>query len=114
MAIENVRAVYFPYCIEKQEDGSWLILNRNYKPVGFNTSEHIIYSDYPVSVKLKGLGKETLKKLSWNDKEELGNRIYLYNDGCIPTSSPQAMSAYLKKIEVLLKLETKIPSTHSI
>ncbi|MCG5501575.1 hypothetical protein [Ectothiorhodospira lacustris] len=39
MAIENVRAVYFPYRIQKQEDGSWVLLNRNYKPVGFNTGE---------------------------------------------------------------------------
>ena len=55
MTIENVRAVYFPYCIEKQEDG-WVMLNRNYKPVGFNTGEFIKYEDYPDSIRLKGLG----------------------------------------------------------
>jgi hypothetical protein len=36
-------AVFFPYCIEKQRDDSWVVLNRQYKPVGFNTSEYISY-----------------------------------------------------------------------
>jgi hypothetical protein len=103
MAIENVRAVYFPYCIEKCADGSWVLLNRNYKPIGFNTSEFINYSDYPVAMKIKGLGQSTLKKLSYKD-EEPGDRVYLYNDGCIPTMSGAAMSAYLKKLEILLNL----------
>jgi len=104
MAIENVRAVYFPYCIEKCADGSWVLLNRNYKPVGFNTSNFINYADYPVAMKLKGLGPSTLKKLSYKD-EEPSDRVYLYNDGCVPTSSSAAMNAYLKKLEILLKLQ---------
>ncbi|MCD4820754.1 MAG: hypothetical protein K8R11_01465 [Methanococcoides sp.] len=105
MAIENVRAVYFPYCIEKQEDGSWVLLNRNYKPVGFNTGDFIRYEEYPVSMKLKGIGPATLKKLS-DKNEDIEDRVYLYNDSCVPTSSAQAMSSYLKKLEVLLKLQS--------
>lgn len=103
MAIENVRAVYFPYCIDKQDDDSWVLLNRNYKPVGFNTGDFIKYEEYPVSMKLKGLGPGTLKKLSYK-QEGTGDRIFLYDDGCVPTSSAQAMSSYLKKLEILLKL----------
>ena len=103
MAKENVMAVYFPYCIEKQEDGSWVLLNRNYKPVGFNTNDQIEYEEHPVSMKLKGMGSATLKKLSYKD-EEPGDRVFLYDDGCVPTSNAQAMSSYLKKLEILLKL----------
>ncbi len=105
MAIENVRAVYFPYCIQKQEDGSWVLLNRNYKPVGFNTSDFIKYEDYPVAMKIKGIGPSILKKLSYKD-EESSDMVYLYNDGSVPTSSASAMSAYLKKLEILLKLQS--------
>ncbi|MFA7607243.1 MAG: hypothetical protein WCY08_11735 [Rhodocyclaceae bacterium] len=105
MAIENIRAVYFPYCIEKQSDGSWVLLNRNYKPVGFNTAEWVTYSEFPVSIKLKGLGPATLRKLSCHD-EEPGDRVYLYNDGSVPTRDAKAMAAYLKKLEILLKLES--------
>lgn len=104
MAIESVRAVYFPYCIKKQEDGSWVILNRNYKPVGFNTSEFINYSDYPVSMRLKGLGPATLKKLSYSGEDQ-GDTIYLYNDGCTPDGDSESMQSYLKKLEILLKLQ---------
>lgn len=104
MKIKNVRAVYFPYCIEKQKDGSWVVLNRDYNPVGFNTSERITYEDYPVSMKIKGLGPGTLRKLSWND-EEPGDKVYLYNDSCTPTRSEKAMFSYFEKLKILLKLK---------
>jgi hypothetical protein len=97
--------VYFPYCIERQENGSWVILNRNYKPVGLNTGKFIKYGDYPVSIRLKGLGPATLKRLSCKDEEPKG-RVYLYTDSCIPTSGAKAMSSYLKKLEILLKIQT--------
>ncbi|WNC72726.1 hypothetical protein RGQ13_01725 [Thalassotalea psychrophila] len=104
MSIVNVRAVYFPYCIQKKEDGSWLMLNRNYRPVGFNTDDFLKYDELPVSIKLKGIGPATLKKLSY--KGEASDTVYLYNDGCVPTSSETAMSSYLKKLEILLKLQS--------
>ncbi|MEI8609954.1 hypothetical protein P4S70_13575 [Enterovibrio sp. Hal110] len=105
MGFKNVRAVYFPYCLEKQEDGSWLLLNRNYKPVGLNTGEFIDYDQYPVSMKIKGLGPATLRKLSHHDGE-LGNKVFLYNGSCVPTSSAEAMSKYLKKLEIILRLKS--------
>ncbi len=105
MAIENVRAVYFPYCLQKQEDGSWVLLNRNYKPIGFNTAGFIKYEEYPVSMKIKGLGPETLKKLSCKG-ENPSEIVYLYDDGCNPSSSDLAMSKYLEKIAILLKLQS--------
>ncbi len=104
MAIDNIRAIYFPYCIQKQKDGAWVLLNRNYKPVGFNVSNFMDYSEHPVSIRLIGLGSGTLKKLSYDGSG--GDMVYLYNDGCVPTSSPTAMKSYLKKLEILMKLKT--------
>lgn len=99
----DFRAVYFPYCIEKQSDGTWVVLNRQYKPVGFNTDDYIQYKDYPVSAKLRGIGPEFCKKLSYTGDNN-GDRIYLYNDGCNPINSKADMAAYLKKLEILAKL----------
>ncbi|MEW8659529.1 MAG: hypothetical protein AB2603_14520 [Candidatus Thiodiazotropha endolucinida] len=99
----DFRAVYLPYCIEKQSDGTWVILNRKYKPVGFNTSNFIHYEEYPVSSKLKGIRPAKLNKLSYSGKAE-GNRIYLYNDGCVPTRSKSNMDSYLKKLAILANL----------
>lgn len=96
-------AVYFPYCIEKQDDGTWVVLNRQYKPVGFNTSDYVKYEDYPVSAKLSGIGPVTCKKIAYDGKDQ-GNRIYLYNDGTNPLTSKGDMDAYLEKLEILAKL----------
>ena len=55
MPLGDFRSVYFPYCIKKQDDGSYIVLNREYKPLGFNSREHFNYEDYPISSKIKGL-----------------------------------------------------------
>jgi len=103
MALRDFRAIYLPYCIQQNPDGSWVVLNRNYKPVGFNTEDYIKYEDFPVSTKFKGLGPATLKKLSWSGEVSDGC-VYLYNDGTNPLNSPADMKAYLKKLELLAKL----------
>ena len=99
----DFRAIYFPYCIEQQDDGEWLVLNRSYKPVGFNTDELIKYEEYPVASKLSGLGPAKLKRLSYSGEVE-GNRVYLYNDGCNPVRSAANMTAYLEKLKILAAL----------
>ena len=102
MAFKDVRAVFFPYCLEKQEDGRYVFLNREYKPVGFFTSDWINYADYPVLVKLK-ITKALAKKLSGS--EEGGTeRIFLYNDATNAVGSKANMDAYLAKLALLAKL----------
>jgi hypothetical protein len=56
MSFEDFRAVFLPYCLQKQSDGRYAILNRRYKPVGLTLKEFVKYEDYPVCVELKGLG----------------------------------------------------------
>lgn len=102
----DFRSVFFPYCIEKLKDGTWVVLNRQYKPVGFNTGSYVHYEDFPVSAKLTGIGPGVCRKLSYTGKAE-GSRIYLYNDGCVPTRSKENMNAYLEKLSVLAKLGLK-------
>ena len=85
--------MYFPYGMEQQPDGSWVLFNRHYKPVGFNTTDHIDYGAYPV-----GFGKRfapSMKaKLSWTG-EDTGDRVFFYNDGCLPDGLRGEMKAYL-------------------
>jgi hypothetical protein len=100
----DVRSVFMPYCVVKQPDGKYAILNREYKPVGFFTKKFIKYEEYPVTVTLKGLGPATARKLSWSSDDNL-DRIYLYNDGCVPTQSDKNMKEYLAKLEILAKLQ---------
>jgi hypothetical protein len=103
MALGDFRAVFFPYCLKKQEDGRYAVLNREYKPVGFFTREWVEYEKHPVLVKLKGLTKAKAVKLSDNGKANL-DVIYLYNDDTNPVRNKANMRAYLAKIEILAGL----------
>lgn len=104
MPLNDFRSIYLPYCLMKQEDGSWVVLNREYKPVGFNTHDFIKYEDYPVATRFKGLGPTTLNKLSYTGFAT-GNTVFLYNDGCVPTHEAEYMTAYMKKLQLLAKLQ---------
>jgi hypothetical protein len=105
MRITDFRAVYMPYCIEKQKDGRYVVLNRDYKPVGMATESYVHYDDFPVAVQLKGLTARIAKKVSFGDGAGIsGDRIYLYDDSCIPTRSAENMSDYMRRLAILAKL----------
>ncbi|NTW20934.1 MAG: hypothetical protein HEQ12_11375 [Aphanizomenon flos-aquae DEX188] len=104
MSLGDFRAVFLPYCLQKEPDGRYRILNRRYKPVGLTITEFINYEDYPVCVNLKSLGQTTAAKLSWKGDPDT-DKIYLYNDGCVPTENSENMQNYLKRLEILAKLK---------
>lgn len=85
MALNDFRAVFLPYCLERQPNGKYAVLNREYKPVGFFTREHITYDQHPVLVRLK-ITSASAAKLSWNGSRDVG-RIFLYDDGTNPTGN---------------------------
>lgn len=106
MLKEELRHTHFPYCLMRNSDGSYVMLNRNYKPVGFMTGEYVKYEEFPISFHAKGLTKKMAAALSARGDEDL-ERIYLYHDGCIPTADKKSMDAYLARIGKLLKLKLK-------
>ena len=91
--------------MQQNEDGSWIVLNREYKPLGFNTRDHIDYDKYPIATKFKGLGPAKLQKLSYTGKAE-GSRIYFYNDKTNPINGAKEMRVYLERLELLAKIKT--------
>lgn len=103
----NLRTLLFPYCLDRQPDGRYVALNRKYKPVGFTLGgdDFIDYAAYPVQLTIKGLTPTVAAKLSWDGSANLA-RIYLYNDGCIPTDSADNWTAYAARLRVLLGLKT--------
>ncbi|PSB16982.1 hypothetical protein C7B65_19995 [Phormidesmis priestleyi ULC007] len=104
MALNDFREVFLPYCLKKQDDGRYVVLNREYKPIGFKNRENVKYEDYPICVELKGIGSATAAKLSYKGDSSMDN-IYLYNDSCVPTESAEHMKNYLKRLEILAKLK---------
>lgn len=101
--MNEFRHVFLPYCIEQQADGRWAVLNRRYKPVGMTTREFVTYAD-PHLVKLKGLGPSTKAKLCAPGSHCSDKKIWLYNDGCIPTDAPEHWDAYQQRLQLLARL----------
>ena len=104
MALYDFRSIYLPYCLKRLKDGKYIVLNREYKPLGFNTLTHVEYEDYPISAKIKGITKKMTAEISIDKSSNL-DQIYLYNDATNPSSNSKNMKEYLKKLEKLAKLK---------
>lgn len=103
MSFGTFNAVYMPYCLQRQEDDRYAVLNREYKPVGFITRDWVNYDDYPVCAKIKGIGPALARKLSYNGSDDV-DCIYLYNDGCNPCSGAEEMAAYIRRLTLAVNL----------
>ena len=95
---DEVRRIYMPYCIKQIDGGKYVILNRNYKPLGMATRDWVEYE--PHAIKFKRLTKKTAAALSYKASEDL-EFIYFYNDGCVPTDAEKHMKAYMARLAVL-------------
>lgn len=104
MALKDFRTVFLPYCLKKQSDGRYAVLNREYKPVGFFTKNWIEYATLPVLVKFKGLTSVVAAKVSHKGDPDV-ETIYLYDDYCAPVRSGRHMDAYLSRLETLAGLK---------
>ncbi len=98
----NFRKVFLPYCVQKQENGLYAVLNRSYKPVGMMVEGFVKYEDHPCLVSFKGLTEKKAQLISHNDDEDL-DCIFLYDDACAP-SSKKDWDAYSERLEILSKL----------
>lgn len=100
--MNDVRWFCLPYCLQRLISGKYVVLNRQYKPIGFVTGERVEYEAYPIALKLN-ITAEVATAMSWNGDAGV-DRIYFYNDGCVPTASPEKMQAYLQRLAVFAQL----------
>lgn len=100
--------VMLPYCLERLEDGRYILLNRNYKPVGyFGNEAWVRYEDFPGHCYRIKLPKKTIEALSHNGDSSSDN-IYLYDDACPPLSSKESFTAYSRRLELLANRKVSI------
>jgi hypothetical protein len=97
---------HLPYCLVQQLSGRYMLLNRNYKPIGFVTDEGLDYDSYPITIEIKGLTPDVAASLDCRQRALL-EAIFLYDDDCIPTDDAASMEAYLKRLGVLMTLKTE-------
>lgn len=100
---EDFRRVFLPYCLQKLDDGRYIVLNRLYKPLGVMTSDWIKYEDHPSACKIKGLTAKRASLISHRGLPDLES-IHLYADGSIPTDSKENMNGYSQRLAALAKL----------
>jgi hypothetical protein len=111
MALSDFFRINLPYGLTKNLKGEWFAFNREYKPLGWNTTDHVNEEEFPIYTKYKGLTeKRILKIITENERihrDQNGNifRFYLYNDGTNPQSSPTHWKKYFEMIKELSKLE---------
>lgn len=96
------RHVFLPYCLEQQPDGRWIVLNRNYKPLGVFGSEWVKYEDHP-SLTPIALAPEVMAALCAPGSRCTDKRLFLYNDRCTPTDSAAHWAGYQARLEVLAR-----------
>lgn len=95
--------IFLPYCIQRQNNGTYVLLNRKYKPLGFHTDEWVNYSDYPIAFKAR-ITPQLASKISFNGNQDVDN-IYLYNDACtFGRSNNNAQVKYFYRLALLLHI----------
>jgi hypothetical protein len=120
MALNDFFRINMPYGINRNSKGEWFAFNREYMPLGWNSTEHQksifeddVYSASPIYTKYKGLTESRLWKLGGTEDslnfDEFGKieRVFLYNDRTNPQSNPRFWNDYFEKIKLLSSFQAK-------
>ena len=100
-SVIEFRWQFLIYCLNRLPDGSYIALNRDYKPLGFPRQPFVEYETAPGRFKFKrALSQDQIAALSYKG-DTSAERIYLYNDGCVPTRSASAWRDYSARLERL-------------
>ena len=111
MPIGPLAHTHLPYCIQKTSDGKWLLLNRNYKPLGTVGKEiWVDYDSHPDRVALDHRSVAALKKLAVyeiEDQPEDPGILYFYKDGDTIADTDAAWNSYAKVLQAVAKARVK-------
>jgi len=104
--------VFLPYCLQRLKDGSWVVLNRNYKPLGVFGREWLDYETERSCFVARGLTKSVAEKISYKPlPDEIPDQIWLYDDSSHPDRGAAAREAYLRRLGVLALIEMRPPDS---
>ncbi|MBN3807177.1 hypothetical protein GXB81_29675 [Paraburkholderia sp. Ac-20336] len=105
MDIKDFRWVFMPYCLQRLSNGRYIILNRDYKPLGTTSPDWVEYETHPSAVRMSITAK-TAASLSTHGKPDT-DRIFLYDDGSSPANGAEQMRAYMEKLSRLAMYTVK-------
>ncbi len=120
MALNDFFRVNFPFGICQYKENFWYAYNREFLPLGFSTFEvdrsnlnDEFFGRYPLLTQYEGITDKFLLKIAGSEhfihRHDDGTveRVYLYNDGSNPQSSPEYWKEYNQKIKLLSSLIVK-------
>jgi hypothetical protein len=91
----------------RKSDDRYVVLNREYKPLGFKVTDFINHDELPVSTRYTGITPALAAALSWNGSPDL-DQILLYNDATRPTIGAKEMGAYLERLAKLARVKVAV------
>lgn len=95
------RELFLIHSLQRLADGSYIALNRRYKPLGMAGGDRIDYEAAPGRFKFKRALTARQRALLSFDGDPGAERIYLYDDSCVPTGSAAAWTAYSARLQRL-------------
>ncbi|MEJ7644754.1 MAG: hypothetical protein WKF87_09165 [Chryseolinea sp.] len=122
MMLDNFFRINLPYGLEKIEENRWIVFNRNYAPIGWNsdrTADSIYSSKYqqelPIRTEYAGLDEELLLKIAHHPNNGIKRNdqgqifmVFMYNDSGNAVSdcyNDKKLSDYFEKIKLLGSLK---------
>jgi hypothetical protein len=97
---KNPLRIDLPYCLERIESGRFILLNRDYKPIGSSANAFPVR---PIALEIAGLTPKTAASISVTGDPDCGP-IYLFNDGSAPWLGHSELLAYERRLARLLEL----------
>lgn len=95
--------VFLIYCLDQMADGSYVALNRRYKPVGVTSVDRVEYENHPVRFNFKrALTPQQIASLSCHG-DTSPKRIQLYAGALNPMDSAEHWKVYVHRLERLAR-----------
>jgi hypothetical protein len=83
-----------PYCLRASPEGGYMLFNRDYQPLG------AVFSF------ARKLQPRTAERMSWKGDPDTAC-VYFYGGGCRPWDSSEKMAHYVRRLEVLGRLQVR-------
>lgn len=96
--------IYLPYCVQRVEGDLWVVLNRDYKPLGVPKGEWIDYRPHALPMKIS---EKQMAAIDCQGRPG-PNEFWLYDDGCVPADSAEKWLAYQARLQRLSALKVQV------
>ncbi len=102
--LRDLRLTYLPYCLHRRTDGSYILLNRDYMPLGQkrNVNQPCYFGSYPFSIRFANMTPHLASRLSHNKSPDM-ERIYFYDEAHVPSKTVKEMARYIARLVTLAR-----------